>query len=42
MPGLSADLLLVDGDPLDDITLLHDQSRLHHIMVQGRTWKELS
>lgn len=34
-----ADLLIVDGDPTVDITLLQDSSRLKLIMQDGRTYK---
>ena len=39
-PGYLADLLLVDGDPLADITILQDHDRLHYIMKDGRFHKE--
>jgi imidazolonepropionase-like amidohydrolase len=35
-PGKRADLLLVDGDPLTDISVLQDRDRLHAIVVGGR------
>jgi imidazolonepropionase-like amidohydrolase len=38
-PGYLADLLLVDGDPLDDIGLLADQRNLVMIMKDGRVHK---
>ena len=39
-PGAWADLLLVDGDPLDDLSLLEDQGRhLSIIMQAGRFHK---
>jgi imidazolonepropionase-like amidohydrolase len=38
-PGYLADLILVDGDPLDDITVLQDHARLHCIMKDGRLHK---
>jgi imidazolonepropionase-like amidohydrolase len=41
-PGYLADLILVDGDPLADITVLQDRSRLHYIMKDGRFHKEAS
>jgi imidazolonepropionase-like amidohydrolase len=34
-PGALADLLLVDGDPLADITLLQDRGKLRMIMKDG-------
>lgn len=39
-PGYLADLLLVDGDPSQDITLLQDKSRLKAIMKDGRFHKD--
>jgi imidazolonepropionase-like amidohydrolase len=38
--GWLADLLLVDGDPLEDITILQNKSRLSAIM-QGGQWRRL-
>ena len=40
-PGKLADLLVVDGDPLDDIAVLQDPSRLLIIMQGGRAHKDL-
>jgi imidazolonepropionase-like amidohydrolase len=37
--GFLADLLLVDGDPTSDVTLLQDQSNLRAIMKDGRFHK---
>ena len=34
-PGYLADLLLVDGDPLADVSILQDQRRLLAIMKDG-------
>lgn len=34
--GLSADLLLVDGDPLDDVALLADPMRIRMVVSRGR------
>lgn len=34
-PGKRADLLIVDGDPLDDLRVLQDRQRLHLIMKDG-------
>ena len=39
-PGYLADLLLVDGDPLADITILQDHDKLHYIMKDGKFHKE--
>ena len=39
-PGYLADLLLIDGDPLDDITILQDHEKLNYIMKDGRFHKE--
>ena len=39
-PGYLADLILVDGDPLADITILQDHDRLHYIMKDGKFHKE--
>jgi imidazolonepropionase-like amidohydrolase len=39
-PGYLADLLLVDGDPLQDISILQDRTRLRAIMKDGRFHKE--
>ena len=37
--GLSADLLLVDGDPLTDVRILEDRARLRLIMKDGVVFK---
>ena len=39
--GYLADLLVVDGDPLQDVRVLQDQSRLKAIMQGGRFFKNL-
>ena len=39
VPGALADLLVVDGDPLADVTLLQDRARLRVIMQDGRLHK---
>jgi imidazolonepropionase-like amidohydrolase len=38
-PGYLADLVLVDGDPLADISIMADQNRLVTIMKDGRLHK---
>ncbi|KAK0926272.1 hypothetical protein LTS01_026193, partial [Friedmanniomyces endolithicus] len=35
-PGYFADCILVNGNPLDDIKILQDHSKLDVIMVNGR------
>ena len=44
-PGLEADLIVVDGNPLDDITVLQDLARINRVyqdgeLVGGSEWKE--
>ncbi len=39
-PGKLADLLIVDGDPLADITVLQDRERLKLIMRGGSVHKD--
>ncbi|HWL86378.1 MAG TPA: amidohydrolase family protein [Polyangiaceae bacterium] len=39
-PGYFADLLLVDGNPLSDVTILQDRTRLLAIMKAGQFHKE--
>ncbi len=38
-PGYIADLLLVDGDPSQDVRILQDKSRIVMIMQEGRLYK---
>jgi imidazolonepropionase-like amidohydrolase len=35
-PGLSADVLIVNGDPLTDIAVLQDKARIEQIILRGR------
>ena len=35
-PGLLADIICVDGDPLKDVTILGDKSKLKHVISRGR------
>ncbi len=37
-PGKVADVLVVDGDPLADIGVMADRSRLHLVMKAGKTF----
>ena len=39
-PGFLADLILVDGDPLADITVLQDHAAIQVIMKDGKFHKE--
>ena len=39
-PGKFADLLIVDGDPLDDIKILQDKARIALIMQGGRVHRQ--
>ncbi|WP_052850270.1 metal-dependent hydrolase family protein [Streptomyces avicenniae] len=34
-PGKAADLVVCDGDPLADISVLADPARIHHVVQQG-------
>jgi len=38
-PGYYADCILVNGDPLEDITILQDHSKLDVIAINGRVHK---
>ncbi|KAF2806424.1 isoaspartyl dipeptidase-like protein [Mytilinidion resinicola] len=38
-PGFYADCVLVDGNPLEDITILQDHDKLNVIMINGRVHK---
>lgn len=38
-PGFYADMILVDGNPLDDITILQDTDKIHAIMKNGQFHK---
>ncbi|MEO7241565.1 MAG: amidohydrolase family protein, partial [Variovorax sp.] len=35
-PGMKADLLLVDGDPSQDVAILGEPGRIKHVFVDGR------
>jgi imidazolonepropionase-like amidohydrolase len=39
-PGYLADMILVDGNPLEDITVLQDHAKLSYIMKDGKFHKE--
>ena len=39
-PGKWADLIVVDGDPIGDITVLQDPARLLMVLKQGQTFKD--
>lgn len=38
-PGYYADIILVDGNPVEDITVLQDHDKLDVIMINGRIHK---
>lgn len=38
-PGYYADLILVDGDPIQDIEILQNHDKLNVIMINGRIHK---
>ncbi|KAF2103632.1 composite domain of metallo-dependent hydrolase [Rhizodiscina lignyota] len=40
-PGFYADVILVDGDPLEDIKILQDTTKLHAIVINGHVHKHL-
>jgi imidazolonepropionase-like amidohydrolase len=40
--GFLADLLLVDGDPLEDLAMMVDEDNLHVIMKDGALYKNLA
>ncbi len=40
-PGLFADLLVIDGDPLDDVAMLQDATRIQLVMQGGVIHKNL-
>lgn len=42
LPGYYADCILVNGDPLQDISVLQDHSKLDVIMINGRIHKSSS
>jgi imidazolonepropionase-like amidohydrolase len=39
-PGFVADVLVVDGDPLSDISIMEDRDRLKLIMKEGNSFKD--
>ncbi|KAI0384449.1 composite domain of metallo-dependent hydrolase [Hypomontagnella monticulosa] len=39
LPGYFADVILVDGNPLEDIEILQDISKLHAIVINGHVHK---
>jgi imidazolonepropionase-like amidohydrolase len=39
-PGKEADLIAVDGNPLDDLRLFQDPERLHLVMRAGAIYRE--
>ncbi len=39
LPGKQADVLVVDGDPLDDIRVLQERERIHLVMKDGKSYR---
>ncbi|KAI9818747.1 MAG: hypothetical protein M1827_007567 [Pycnora praestabilis] len=39
LPGYYADLILVDGNPIEDITLFQDTKNIHAILINGHVHK---
>jgi len=39
-PGKYADIIMVDGDPLADITLLQDSAKIVTVMLKGKIEKQ--
>ena len=39
VPGAFADLLVIDGNPLDDVTVLEQHDRIQAILKEGRFYK---
>ncbi|KAJ5805291.1 Xaa-Pro dipeptidase [Penicillium riverlandense] len=42
VPGYYADLILIDGNPLEDIEILQDTNRIHTIVINGHIHKNIS
>ncbi|KZT62082.1 composite domain of metallo-dependent hydrolase [Calocera cornea HHB12733] len=42
LPGYYADLILVDGNPLDDILVLQERERLHYILINAHPWDNMA
>ncbi|KAH8157473.1 hypothetical protein CIB48_g10777 [Xylaria polymorpha] len=40
-PGYYADVILIDGNPVEDITVVQDTSRLHAIVINGHVHKNI-
>ncbi|KAK5637369.1 hypothetical protein RRF57_013081 [Xylaria bambusicola] len=41
-PGYYADVILVDGNPLEDITIFQDSFNLHAIVINGHVHKNIT
>ena len=37
-PGKAADLLLIEGDPLKDVTILQDRSKIKMVLKAGKIY----
>jgi imidazolonepropionase-like amidohydrolase len=42
LPGYYADVILIDGNPLEDIEILQDTNRIHTIVINGHIHKNIS
>ncbi|PNP51406.1 hypothetical protein THARTR1_07952 [Trichoderma harzianum] len=42
LPGYYADVILVDGNPLEDIEILQDKDRIHTIVLNGHVHKNIT
>jgi imidazolonepropionase-like amidohydrolase len=42
LPGYYADVILIDGNPLEDIEIFQDTGRIHAFVVNGHIRKTIS
>ena len=41
-PGYFADVILIDGNPLEDIEIFQDTSKIHAIVINGHVHKNIA